>query len=42
MRERMKMIYWQSIPLEIDRMFKNTNGPVMKERYFNIKKMNGK
>jgi hypothetical protein len=42
MRERMKMIYWQSIPLELDRLFKSNIGPTLKENYFNIKNMAGR
>jgi hypothetical protein len=35
------MIYWRSIPLEYDRLFKNKAGPVMRESYFDLKKLKG-
>jgi hypothetical protein len=37
----MKMIYWKSIDIEIDRLFKSKIGPVLKKKYFDIKKMTG-
>lgn len=36
------MIYWQSIPMELDRLFKNNMGPILREKYFDIKKMTGR
>jgi hypothetical protein len=37
----MKFIYWRNVPLEIDRMFKNQQGAIIRDDYFNIKKLTG-
>ena len=42
MRDRLRIIFWQSIPLEIDRLFKSNIGPVLKSQYFDIKSMEGR
>lgn len=41
LRERLKLVYWKSIPLELDRLFKNNAGPVIREDYFSLSKLRG-
>ena len=35
------MVYWKNVPLELDRMFKNSTGPVLREKYFDLTKLKG-
>lgn len=41
MREKLKFIYWKSIPLELDRLFKNKRSAVIKDNYFDLSKLRG-
>lgn len=41
LRQRLKLVYWKNIPLQLDRMFKNKNGAIIKEDYFNLSKLTG-
>lgn len=40
-RERLKMVYWKSIPLELDRLFKNTQGTKIHKNYFDLHNLKG-
>ena len=35
------MLYWQTVPLEYDRLFKSSVGPIIREDYFQVSKMTG-
>lgn len=41
LREKLKYVYWRNIPLELDRLFKTNNAPVIREQYFNLSKLTG-
>ena len=37
------MVYWKSIPLELDRLLKtHQGGPILREKYFNLKSLKGR
>ena len=43
LRERLKLVFWKSIPLELDRLLKkHPGGPILKKQYFDIKNMRGR
>lgn len=41
LREKLKLVYWKNIPLELDRLFKNNRGAIIKEDYFRLSKLSG-
>lgn len=41
LRQKMKYIYWRNVPLEIDRLYKNNQGAIIRDDYFNLKKLSG-
>ena len=43
LRQRLKLVYWKSIPLEFDRLLKShQGGPILREKYFNLKNLKGR
>jgi hypothetical protein len=41
LREKLKFIYWKSIPLELDRLFKDRRGAIIRDDYFDLSKLRG-
>lgn len=41
LREKMKLIYWKNIPLEMDRIFKDRRGAIIRDNYFDLGKLVG-
>jgi hypothetical protein len=39
--DRLRVLYWKAVPLEFDRLFKSSVGPIIKEDYFQVSKMTG-
>ena len=37
----MKYVYWRNIPLEMDRVFKDRRGAVIRDDYFDLGKLRG-